>query len=73
MDTGENRNAKRQTTVTVLFYVLTAIFPVDIRRRFNVDTMSSNIVRGRINVETTSFVYRVIVIRKRNGVSNWLS
>ena len=31
--------------------------PVDTRRRFNVDTSSYDIVRGRINVETTLCVY----------------
>ena len=33
------------------------IFSVDTRRRFNIDTMSYNIARRRIAVETTSCVY----------------
>ena len=34
-------------------------FPVDTQCRFNVDTMSYNVVRRRIDVEMTSCVYRV--------------
>ena len=33
-------------------------YPVDTRRRFNVDATSYDVVRRRIDVETTSCVYR---------------
>ena len=35
------------------------IFPLDTRRRFNVDTTSYDVVLRRIDVETMSFVYGV--------------
>ena len=36
--------------------------PVDTRRRFNANTTSYDVVRRRIDVETTSYVYREINI-----------
>ena len=35
------------------------LIPVDTRRRYNVDTTSYDIVRSRINVETTPCVYGI--------------
>ena len=41
------------------FWPLKSLFPVDTRRRFNVNTTSYDVVRRRIDVETTCCVYRV--------------
>ena len=48
-----------QTTnhVSANFFKKITYFPVDTRRRFNVDTTSYDVVRHRIDVETTSCVY----------------
>ena len=42
------------------------MFPVDTRRHFNVDTTSHDIVRRRIDVETTSCVYAAVISRITN-------
>ena len=45
-------------------------FPVDTRRRFNVDTTSYDIVRRRIDVETTSCLYGVACLVAKNTKGN---
>ena len=44
----------------LLLLIYVTMFPVDTRRRFNVDTTSCNVAQRRINVETTSCVYWTI-------------
>ena len=45
-------------------------FPVDTRRRFNVDTTSYDSVRRRIDVETTSCLYGVACLVAKNTKGN---
>ena len=59
-----------QTTnhVSANFFKKITYFPVDTRRRFNVDTTPYDVVRRRIDVETTSCVYSS---QKYSEFANW--
>ena len=51
---------RKNTNYNIHYAGEKSVFPVDTRRRFNIDTTSCNAVRRRTDVRTTSFVYWVI-------------